>query len=1029
MNVNISAQILNHNSESYVAQLSSDFFNTVDFTSSPVIPDEFGIAKFRLEGLPDDGIQYEVRIADSLGNPIDSSDYKGSFIAPAPAGFASYFRFAFGSCSWSDGSSASNSELYERLSEKAVTGDLDFFIHLGDLHYSDISENIESLYQDAYNKVFSSPRQNNCWKDLPMYYMWDDHDYGPNDGNKNNTSRPAAIAAYRGRVPHPPTAKNGTTDSPYYSFTRGRVRFVMTDIRSEREPKGSYPSNDVLQKVFSPDQENWFFGELLAAKNNGEIIVWANTNPWVSAIEDGKDDWGGYHAARARIVDFINLHSLQDRIVIISGDMHALAFDDGTSVNNYGSLKVCHAGPLDQEIRPKGGPYKVGPITQDSGTGWATQYGIIEFIDSGINTIDVNFKGIVVDKTTFIESVVIDETFTLNSEALPVDPICGENTSYSNPGGSGNRTASGITITHNMPTNGGNVQTLLDGTKFINTFYFVTKTLTSSDYIQIDFGVSRNVTQITWSRELEKSIGSWQIRGSDDGSTWQDIGGQISFSQNSKVYIFNLCTNTIAFRYYRLQGVSGLLDQSWDWEFEFKIDEGPAELTTLPNLYYWYKADDGPQVISGEVVSWTDKAVADGTARNLVPPSTAKRPSFLTNQINGLPAVQFSDDQLNYPAVPLAADRPFNNTTVFMVSQTTSNSQYPRLLAWIPNNSALDYQAPDGACIVWNNGLFGVQHRTVAAQIYPSTIGSTRPTGFFSSCLKISSTDFVIYINGVKKSGDSVRTTWQSLPFVDGTSVQLRVGAGTDNAQPFYGKIAEIIIYDRILNDQEIYLVNNYLNNKYGLSEVSVTSQIVTPQYVTQGDIINPQFLARPGSVYSLNYNSSVSSYSPAFKISGDGSESFLGFNFDEFGSEIAIDNNSEYIFIAGPKDERISSVPQGAIWCFTGDKNNGWDLFQKIICEDPSKLNIGSQNIRVSPDYERIIAGSDFLPILFSGSKSDGWVYVKDINFSGFDPEKESIIYFDTYNAASDRLFISTYKNGPFTSGNGKVNLITYDY
>lgn len=432
----ITARILNPvQNTSYLFQVS----NNVNFSSGTAygtfFHDSFGIIRINTINNLLPNTRYYARLILRFP-PIFNftvSNYIGSFKTP-PAGTHS-FKFGFGSCSRSCPpdcdlenlfNTASNSRLYDNLATKATNNELDFFVHLGDMHYRDISINQEKFYQDAYNDVFNSTRQNNAWKNLPMYYMWDDHDYGVNDTDKNSPSRDAARAAYRRRVPSPQLARSGSTDAPYYSFVKGRVRFIVTDIRSEREPKGTYASTNALQQVFSADQKQWFFDQMLAAKDNNQIIVWANTNPWVSSIQNGKDDWGGYHYARMEIVNFINANSLADRIVIISGDMHALAYDDGTSPNNYGSLKVCHAAPLDQKISLKGGPYTIGPTYTGSIGSFASQYGIIEVTDTGGATINIRFKGIIVDQSNGSETTPIDVNFDLNTGYVPPSPSAGD---------------------------------------------------------------------------------------------------------------------------------------------------------------------------------------------------------------------------------------------------------------------------------------------------------------------------------------------------------------------------------------------------------------------------------------------------------------------------------------------------------------------------------------------------------------------------------------------------------------------------
>lgn len=437
--VEITSKIDNPQSQFYVLQFStnSNFSSIIVATATFNINSyNFGRTLQSTSILPN--TRYYVRAVKPFGQGLISNNNVVGTFKTIPTTTAQSFKFGFGSCSRScppdcdiDNvfNTASNALLYDNIRTKAENNELDFFVHLGDMHYRDITINDEKFFQEAYDTVFKTPRQRDCWSKLPMYYMWDDHDYGPNDTDKNNPARNAAIAAYRRRVPSPTLARSGATDAPYYSFVRGRVRFIFTDIRSEREPKGTYPSTNASMQVFSSDQKTWFQNEMLAAKAANQIIVWANTKPWISSIQNGKDDWGGYHYARMEIVNFINANELADRIVIVSGDMHALAYDNGTSANNYGDLKVCHAGPLDQRISYKGGPYTIGPIAKSGLNGtittagaFASQYGIIEITDNGGATINVRFKGLSIYPVTgnpAFEDTVIDVNFDLNTGYVP----------------------------------------------------------------------------------------------------------------------------------------------------------------------------------------------------------------------------------------------------------------------------------------------------------------------------------------------------------------------------------------------------------------------------------------------------------------------------------------------------------------------------------------------------------------------------------------------------------------------------------
>ena len=69
-------------------------------------------------------------------------------------------------------------------------------------------------------------------------------------------------------------------------------------------------------------------------------------------------------------------------VMMISGDAHMLAFDDGRN-NAYGGFPVVQAAALDQKPNCKGGPYSHG------GKPGLGQYGVIEVVDDGSEKICV----------------------------------------------------------------------------------------------------------------------------------------------------------------------------------------------------------------------------------------------------------------------------------------------------------------------------------------------------------------------------------------------------------------------------------------------------------------------------------------------------------------------------------------------------------------------------------------------------------------------------------------------------------------
>jgi hypothetical protein len=80
---------------------------------------------------------------------------------------------------------------------------------------------------------------------------------------------------------------------------------------------------------------------------------------------------------------------------MLSGDMHACAFDDGTNnafgTGNTGGLAILQAGPIDQSASQKGTPYVDGPYP-NSGSANRKQYGMVTVTDSGTGTPFVTFQ-------------------------------------------------------------------------------------------------------------------------------------------------------------------------------------------------------------------------------------------------------------------------------------------------------------------------------------------------------------------------------------------------------------------------------------------------------------------------------------------------------------------------------------------------------------------------------------------------------------------------------------------------------------
>lgn len=354
--------------------------------------------KFSLSGLSAGTQYYYAPVVDGT-----QSGSTGAFKTAPTNGSAWSGVIAFGCCR----NTGSTSGVYARI----LTRSPELFIDLGDLHYSDISASTESLFHDAFDNSLGISQQNALYRATNGLYIPDDHDGGPNGRDKTQSNLATMIAAYQRAIPHPtlPGIVAGN-NALYHSVVRGRVRIIVTDVRNERDPVAN--TDNSSKSTLGTAQKQWLKDEMFAAKVAGQVIIWVNPYPWIGTTGNSDDSWPFYSTERTELADYIQSNGLISRIIMLGGDGHMLAFDDGTNSNYATSpsgngFPVYHAAPIHQNPSTKGGPYSGGTVET------ADQFGILTITDSGGATIGVQFDGIDVD-----DDIVLTHSTTLQANAV-----------------------------------------------------------------------------------------------------------------------------------------------------------------------------------------------------------------------------------------------------------------------------------------------------------------------------------------------------------------------------------------------------------------------------------------------------------------------------------------------------------------------------------------------------------------------------------------------------------------------------------
>jgi len=332
-------------------------------------PSTDGVHTFDVDGLHAD-TAYHYAIETATGRDARVGRFRT--FANGPYSFA----FAFGSCA----STGSNNLIFDTIRRRAPH----FFLHLGDFHYANIGVDDPWRFRDASNRVLRSPRQSALYRESPIVYVFDDHDFGTDDSDGTSVTKASAQRVYRERVPHYPLPLSAApigvaagTGPIAQAFTVGRARVIVTDTRSERTPQRSRDA--ATRTMLGQAQRQWFVDELTrAADEKAPVVFWANTVPWITKENpQSGHGWEPYARERAEIAGTISKLGLTSRLIVLSGDAHMAAIDDGTNSNYVAGTApsthgfvVMQAAPFSRFPRSKGGPYSHGRSTRNHQFGW-----------------------------------------------------------------------------------------------------------------------------------------------------------------------------------------------------------------------------------------------------------------------------------------------------------------------------------------------------------------------------------------------------------------------------------------------------------------------------------------------------------------------------------------------------------------------------------------------------------------------------------------------------------------------------------
>lgn len=357
--------------------------------SSSVLPDANGYGRITVAGLSADTVYHWGLEIDGVLSP----SYHGKTRTFPLEGSQASFSFTAASCINTGDNPTTLDDMRNRVGPDGLGAR--FFGHLGDFHYvystaggNPIAPTDQAILRENYTNQIAVSRQHQIFREMPLSYTWSDVDSFGSNGDGTYAANPYANAAYRQVFPIP--ADMPATTGIYRSWAVGRIRFIQMDQRTFSSARGA-TDNSSKTKLGSV-QKAWMLNLIQTAPE--KVIVLLGDSAWYGAsnVSGTNDSWSAYNTERTEIGAAIAASG--KNCIMIHGDVHALAADDGSN-NQWGGFPVICAAPMS---RPDMAPWPTGPgWTQSNGSypsssQAGTAYGWFDISDTG-NHISLDFSG------------------------------------------------------------------------------------------------------------------------------------------------------------------------------------------------------------------------------------------------------------------------------------------------------------------------------------------------------------------------------------------------------------------------------------------------------------------------------------------------------------------------------------------------------------------------------------------------------------------------------------------------------------
>ncbi len=264
------------------------------------------------------------------------------------------------------------------------------FIWLGDIVYGDTHD--MSVLRSKYERLKSEPGYVSLRTSTEVIGVWDDHDYGVNDGGRHYKMRDESkLELLKFLDQDSDTKYNHPGAYESFDYQDGAIKIILLDSRYFRDtlmtnpdPGSRYLPNPVGD-ILGEEQWKWLEEELASSEALIHII---GNGIQVLPEEHGYEKWANFPAARERLLTLLKKYR-PEGLLLISGDRHMaefseLQFDDGYRIREFTSSGMTHSWS-ENSYEPN--RYRVGEKVTDR------NFGIIR-IEADYRKIKLEIRGL-----------------------------------------------------------------------------------------------------------------------------------------------------------------------------------------------------------------------------------------------------------------------------------------------------------------------------------------------------------------------------------------------------------------------------------------------------------------------------------------------------------------------------------------------------------------------------------------------------------------------------------------------------------